>query len=88
MECNKITYIKSQEMYFFRCPNCDSLCQVNITDIKNEIFRHAILKANNQFINPHTPEEGCKRLKEAGLVYGCAMPFKFDGKTVEKCGYI
>tara|TARA_B100001287_G_scaffold272524_1_gene274344 strand:+ start:10277 stop:10543 length:267 start_codon:yes stop_codon:yes gene_type:complete len=88
MEDNKITYIKTQQMYYFKCPNCNSLCQVHTTDIKCGIFRHAVYKSNNEFINPHTSEEECKRLYDSNLVYGCAMPFKFDGKTVEKCGYI
>jgi len=88
MEDNKITYIESQKMYYFKCPNCGGLCQVHITDIKCGIFRHAIYKKTNQFIDPHTPEEECKRLKTADLVYGCAKPFKFDGKSVEICGYI
>lgn len=88
MEDNKITYIQSQRIYYFKCPNCYCLCQVHISDIKCGIFRHAILKSNNEFINPHATEEECKNLKMLNLVYGCAMPFKFDGKTVEKCGYI
>lgn len=88
MEDNKITYIQNQEMYYFKCPNCNCLCQVHISDIKCGIFRHAVLKSNNVFIYPHTTEEECKRLKLENLVHGCAMPFKFDGKTVEKCGYI
>tara|TARA_B110000483_G_scaffold239091_1_gene316948 strand:- start:3400 stop:3666 length:267 start_codon:yes stop_codon:yes gene_type:complete len=88
MEENKITYIESQEMYYFKCPNCRGLCQVHVSDIKCGIFRHAVYKSNNEFINPHTSEEDCKRLKNENLVYGCAMPFKFDGKNVEICGYI
>ena len=88
MEDNKITYIQSQQMYYFKCPNCNCLCQVHKTDIKCGIFRHAVYKTSCEFINPHTPEEECKRLKMSNEIYGCAMPFKFDGKTVEKCGYI
>ena len=88
MEEYKITYIESQEMYYFKCPNCRGLCQVHISDIKCGIFRHAIYKSNNEFINPHTSEEDCKRLKNENLVYGCAMPFKFNGGNVEICGYI
>lgn len=88
MEDNKITYIESQSMYYFKCPNCQGLCQVHTTDIKCGIFRHAIYKSNNEFIHPHTTEDDCKKLKMSNLVYGCAKPFKFDGKTVEICGYI
>ena len=88
MDENKITYVKHQQMYYFKCPNCDCLCQVYVSDIHCGIFRHAVLKSNNRFIGPHTSELECKRLKEEDKIYGCAMPFRFDGKIVEKCGYI
>ena len=52
MEENKITYIKSQQTYYFNCPNCKGLCQVHISDIKCGVFRHAVYKSTNQFI-PH-----------------------------------
>ncbi len=85
---NKITYIESQQVYYFNCPNCNNLCQVHVSEIKCGIFRHAIYKSNNKFIDPHTSEEECKRLYNNKLVYGCAKPFRFDGKTLEICGYI
>ena len=42
-----ITFIESQSMYYFTCPNCNCLCQVHVSDIKCGIFRHAVYKSNN-----------------------------------------
>ena len=83
-----ITFIESQKMYYFACPNCNCLCQVHVSDIKCGIFRHAVYKSNNEFIYPHTSKEECERLYNEKLVYGCTKPFKFNGKIVEICEYI
>ena len=83
-----VVFIENQGLYYFECPNCEGLCQVEKKDIKCGIFRHAIYKHNGNYIDPHTPEEECIRLTTEKLIYGCGKPFKFDGKTVEICGYI
>lgn len=68
------------------CPHCKEYAiieQINCT-----IFRHAVYKNNLQPINPHAPKEECDRLLANDEIYGCAKPFKYDGKTVEICDYI
>ena len=85
---NQIVYISHQRMYYINCPNCGGLCQIPKENIRCGIFRHAVLKSTGKFIDPHTPETECRRLKNSDLVYGCGMPFRFDGNRVEKCGYI
>ena len=83
-----VIFIENQRMYYFECPNCEGLCQVPKKNIKCGIFRHAIYKYNGKYIEPHTSEDECNRLTTEKLIYGCGKPFKFDGKTVEICGYI
>ena len=83
-----VVYINSQETYYFSCPHCDAACQVSKSDIRCTIFRHAVYKKDCSFVNPHASEEECERWVASGVVYGCGKPFKFDGNTVEICGYI
>ena len=45
-------------------------------------------KKDMKFVPPHAPKEECEKWLKKNLVWGCAKPFKFDGRTVEKCGYI
>ena len=85
---SEIIYIKSQDLYYFPCPHCNALCQVNKSDIRCTIFRHAVNKEDCSFVNPHASQEECERWVSNGEVYGCGKPFKFDGNTVEICGYI
>ena len=85
---DRIVFNAKENTYYFMCPHCLGICQVHISDIKCKIFRHAVYKKNNEFINPHTPKEECERLYDEKLVYGCAKPFKFDGETIEICEYI
>lgn len=46
------------------------------------------LKKNYEFVPPHATKEECERWINQGLVYGCAKPFKFDGKYVKIIDYI
>lgn len=75
---------------YVECPNCGDM--VEIVQINCGIFRHAVLKKNNQQINPHTPKHICDQLHKNGLVYGCAKPFRLekinDKFVAYKCGYI
>lgn len=73
---------------FLNCPHCNGLVSVFAHDIKCTIFRHGIWKANGRPIDPHTPKAECDRLLRDGLIYGCSKPFKFNGTTVEICGYL
>ena len=72
---NKIIYIESQELYYFNCHHCNSLCQVHKSDIRCTIFRHAVNKHDCSFVNPHASKEECDEWVEKGLVYGCGKPF-------------
>jgi len=85
---SNILYDKKEDSYSFSCPHCDLLCIVKTADIKCTIFRHAVFKKNYEFVPPHAPKEECERWINQGLVYGCAKPFKFDGKSVKIIDYI
>lgn len=39
------------DFYYFKCPHCDIMHQVNKTGIRCIIFRHAVYK-NSSFVNP------------------------------------
>jgi hypothetical protein len=40
------------------------------------------------FVNPHASQKTCELWVQSGKVWGCGKPFIFDGKKLEKCGYI
>ncbi len=85
---NNIIYISSQDTYYFPCPHCEVMCEVNKKDIRCTIFRHAVYKKNSTFVNPHASKEECDKWIKEDLIYGCGKPFKFDGEKVEVCDYI
>ena len=73
------------------CPHCK--IPVIIDKLNCAIFRHAVYKKNNKFINPHTGLKTMNSLMKKNLLYGCGNPFKIiigeDNKIeVEKCDYI
>ena len=76
--------------YFISCPYCDVSIEIPKRSLACKVFRCGVYKADKKTkpINPHTPEAECKRLVAEGLIYGCGGPFRFDGVTVEKCGYL
>lgn len=80
--------IEEKNNFIFPCPHCEQLVIVHRSDIRCTIFRHAVYKNTGQPIPPHTSKEICETLVRDGAVYGCAKPFRFDGKTVHVCGYI
>ena len=64
---------------------------VRATDIYCRTFRHAQFKGKAgrwRFVNPHASREVCEGWVRDGLIDGCGKPFRFDGKTVERCGYV
>jgi hypothetical protein len=74
--------------YEFNCPHCDDCIQVKKTDVACGIFRHGVVKATGLQVPPHSSESSCKELVRTQAIYGCGRPFKFDGETLEICGWI
>ena len=60
------------------CPHCKE--SIIIEEINCAIFRHAVLKINNQQINPHSSKDICDSLIEKKLIYGCGKPFQLIKK--------
>ena len=56
------------------CPHCGGI--IEIIQMNCGIFRHGVLKANNQQINPHASKEICDELFTKELIYGCGKPFR------------
>ena len=95
----EVRYDNDAEMFTFSCPHCKELITVREGDLACRTFRHAVPNPDaNQpgrkgrlvggFANPHAPRDECERWVREGLIFGCGKPFKFDGKKVEKCGYV
>ena len=82
------------ENIIVKCAQCEYLVIINKKDINCMIFRHGVLKSNNEQIDPHLNKEECDRLFNEGLIYGCGKPFKLiinkkeDKYGTEKCDYI
>jgi hypothetical protein len=79
------TVLHVDGVYYFPCPHCGTM--IGVDQINCTIFRCGTL-ANGQQIPPHAPKAVCDKLRDSGKIRGCAMPFKFDGKAVQKCGYL
>jgi hypothetical protein len=60
------------------CPHCKE--SIIIEEINCAIFRHAVLKINNQQINPHSSKDICDDLIDKKLIYGCGKPFQLIKK--------
>ena len=84
----EITHDSESDIFYFDCPHCNMLIQVPGSEIRCTIFRHAVFKEGMKFVSPHAPKKECERWLKEDLVYGCAKPFKFNGKKVEICDYI
>jgi hypothetical protein len=68
------------------CPHCKQL--IIIEQINCKIFRHGVIKKTMKPLPPHLPRALCDYVARHDLIYGCGKPFWYDGKKVEKCGYI
>jgi hypothetical protein len=72
------------------CPHCNQ--NVLIEKLNCKIFRHGILKLNNNQIDPHSSKELCDNLIENELIFGCGKPFKIIRNNYEfiaiVCDYI
>ena len=88
MKKNEVIHNSESDIFYFLCPHCEILCQVPRSEIRCTIFRHAVFKDQMSFVPPHATKETCDSWLKNNLVYGCTKPFIFDGKTVQKCGYI
>jgi hypothetical protein len=80
------------DFHMVQCPHCNGEIIIGNQEINCGIFRHGVLKTNNQPIHPHLPKVHCDRLSERGLIYGCGKPFSVkksdDQLVVEICDYI
>jgi hypothetical protein len=77
------------EYVIFNCPHCYVPIMVFRNEINCRIFRHAILKINNQNINPHASKEECNQLINEEKIYGCGKPFRLDeNNNAVICEYI
>ena len=85
---SKVIHDKVDNIFYFECPHCKLMCQVPKDEIRCTIFRHANFKRDMSFVPPHASKEQCESWLKNNEVYGCAKPFKFNGTTVEICGYI
>ena len=56
------------------CPHCNE--NVLIEKLNCKIFRHGILKLNNNQMDPHSSKELCENLIANDLIFGCGKPFK------------
>ena len=68
------------------CPHCHQ--HLWIEEINCGIFRCGLYKETFEQLPPHLKENECTRVREEGLIYGCAKPFRYDGKDVTICEYI
>ena len=69
-----------------KCPHCSQTLWID--QINCGIFRCGVYKQTFEQIPPHLIETECNQIREEGLVYGCAKPFRYDGITVSICDYI
>lgn len=79
-------------LFFIPCPNCDGVIEIMSNEINCGIFRHAVLKANGEQINPHSSKEECEKLIDGNNIYGCGKPFRIvkngDEYQSVECDYI
>jgi len=72
------------------CPHCND--PVSIEKVNCAIFRHGILIATKQQMNPHASKAECDILINNKLIYGCGKPFKIikNGTDYEAiiCEYV
>ena len=82
-----------EKYIILKCPNCLEYVLIYEKEYNCKIFRHAYYKTSYKQIDPHMKEEECTRLKQQGIIYGCAMPFRLvinenNEIYLEKCDYI
>ena len=74
-------------MSLIKCPNCN--LPILIESINCGIYRCGVFRSNGQPVYPHAPRIECEFYVNNQLIYGCANPFKYNGKDPpEICEYI
>ena len=68
------------------CPKCGEY--VLIEKINCAIFRHGILRSNNQQIPSHADKIYVEHLLLVGDVIGCGKPFKIENGVAVICDWI
>jgi len=80
----------SEKSFCISCPHCNE--QILIEQLNCRIFRHGVLKSNNQQMNAHSSKQECDNLISQNAIYGCGKPFRIitenDEHRAEKCDYI
>lgn len=72
------------EILRFECPHCGGMCEVQQSEIKCGIFRHAVLTETFVPIDSHASQAKIARSK----IHGCGKPFRIDsGGNISICGY-
>ena len=94
MDLKKNVLLFDINTYIFDCPHCNGVVLVAKTEVNCQIFRHGIIKSNDQQVNPHASKGECEMILSENLVYGCCNPFKLilDSDRIpifaEKCDWI
>jgi hypothetical protein len=78
----------STTIYNICCPHCQGEIQVAANEVNCTIFRHGVLKSNGMQIGSHASEAECMQLVKTQAIWGCGLPFTFDTKQVNKCGWV
>ena len=56
------------------CPHCNE--SIIIEELNCKIFRHGVIIATGEQINPHASKDECDKLINENKIYGCGKPFK------------
>lgn len=80
--------LKDSGFYYFSCPHCDRMIQVQETEVFCRMFVCGVYKGTNQQVNPHISEMEANQLKsKPDEVVGCLGAFFFDGTNLSKRNY-
>ena len=90
IEKQPVTLVPEESVYVFSCPHCLGTVVVHVNEVNCQIFRHAVMKATGEQVNPHAPKAFLDQLVAQDLIHGCGMPFRIiDNNThVVACEYI
>lgn len=72
-----------EDFYFIECPYCQAGIQIFKRELNCKIFRHATLKDSPFNVNPHASKIEIDKLLSEDKIYGCGMPFYFDGENIK-----